>query len=445
MRDAEKGNGEEYDDDAGPLFSMYWKMAAEEDVKMVERWVGDADSILIFTGLFSAAVSALLAVTTLDLLPSPQDTSNFYLRNITQLLSERNATTLSDIPGPPGFFIPWDVTVVNFFWFSSLLMSITCAVMATVVQQWARLYIRYSQPPQRGPRTRARIRAMFYRSVDKLFIKNLGAFLPSYLHLSLIFFLVGLLVYLYTRDKIIFGFVSSLLLVSMGVYLFFTFLPLFQHNSLLYTPLSTLPHTLFALLVGIVLMLIGRRFRCPDWIISDWAFEDVGKKADKFAAKRSETFDDHVLTWSLNSLGDDDEVEKFLQAVPEFFRHTSKTLSSLTDRMRAKFRQIIHGFLDRTFRSSSITEDDIRSRVLICIDASNAALGPNEFLGIFNSILTDPDLQYVWNGIVSKAQNNGDRISIAILKNFGGGAFTTPPQGVGISSGYQAWVPSVSN
>ncbi|KAF8475305.1 hypothetical protein DFH94DRAFT_760562, partial [Russula ochroleuca] len=51
-----------FGDSSGPLFSIYSKAAEGEDKNMAERWQKDADGILIFTGLFSAAVAALLAV-----------------------------------------------------------------------------------------------------------------------------------------------------------------------------------------------------------------------------------------------------------------------------------------------------------------------------------------------------------------------------------------------
>lgn len=47
-------------DSSAPLFSMYNKKAKEHDEKMAESWKGDADGILVFTGLFSAAVAQLL-------------------------------------------------------------------------------------------------------------------------------------------------------------------------------------------------------------------------------------------------------------------------------------------------------------------------------------------------------------------------------------------------
>ena len=40
--------GSNVGDSSGPLFSLYSKVAEEEDNKMVERWQKDADGILIF-------------------------------------------------------------------------------------------------------------------------------------------------------------------------------------------------------------------------------------------------------------------------------------------------------------------------------------------------------------------------------------------------------------
>ncbi|KAI0284421.1 hypothetical protein BC826DRAFT_1109760 [Russula brevipes] len=82
-------------DGSGPLFSMYVERATEYDRRMTNSWKGDADGILVFTyqtGLFSAAVASLAAVSVQDLRPSSQDTSAFYLANIYQLLAAANGT-----------------------------------------------------------------------------------------------------------------------------------------------------------------------------------------------------------------------------------------------------------------------------------------------------------------------------------------------------------------
>ncbi|KAI0246128.1 hypothetical protein BJV78DRAFT_1286703 [Lactifluus subvellereus] len=56
-----------FSDGSGPLFNVYVKMAEEEDNKIADRWQKDADGILIFTGLFPAAVAALAAVSIQDI------------------------------------------------------------------------------------------------------------------------------------------------------------------------------------------------------------------------------------------------------------------------------------------------------------------------------------------------------------------------------------------
>ncbi|KAI0271106.1 hypothetical protein BGY98DRAFT_1067542, partial [Russula aff. rugulosa BPL654] len=54
---------------------MYLDRAIEEDNKMVESWKGDADGMLVFTGLFSAVTATLLSVSVSDIRPNSQNTS----------------------------------------------------------------------------------------------------------------------------------------------------------------------------------------------------------------------------------------------------------------------------------------------------------------------------------------------------------------------------------
>ncbi|KAI9434478.1 hypothetical protein H4582DRAFT_2080835 [Lactarius indigo] len=123
-------------DGSGPIFSMYMEMAMEEDKKMAENWKADADGILIFTGLFSAAVVSLISVSIQDIQPNPQDTSNFYLANIYQTTVNPNIS--ASLPtSPPPFSPPNYAIWVNSLWFMSLVISLTCALLVMLLQQWA--------------------------------------------------------------------------------------------------------------------------------------------------------------------------------------------------------------------------------------------------------------------------------------------------------------------
>ncbi|KAI0002891.1 hypothetical protein BJV74DRAFT_758743, partial [Russula compacta] len=181
------------------LFTIYSKIAEEEDSKMAERWQKDADGIIIFTGLFSAVVATFVAVSIQDIRPNSQDTSAFYLREMYQLQANSNISrpsTSSAVAQPPVFSPPTYAVWVNSLWFLSLVISLTCAMLATSLQQWARRYLRMTQPARCSPHKRARLRAYFANGLDKFRVGWAVEALPALVHLSLFIFFVGLAIYL---------------------------------------------------------------------------------------------------------------------------------------------------------------------------------------------------------------------------------------------------------
>ncbi|KAH9989390.1 hypothetical protein BJV74DRAFT_885207 [Russula compacta] len=89
---------------------MYLQFSEEEDNKMAERWQKDADGIIIFNGLFSAVIAALVAVSIQGLRPNSQDTSAFYLKEMCHLQANPNISrppsAPSNIAQPPAFSPP---------------------------------------------------------------------------------------------------------------------------------------------------------------------------------------------------------------------------------------------------------------------------------------------------------------------------------------------------
>ncbi|KAH9987592.1 hypothetical protein BJV77DRAFT_950110, partial [Russula vinacea] len=125
---------------------MYSKIAEDEDDKMVEHCQRDADGTLIFTGLFSATVGALLTISFPDLKPNSQDTSAFYLQNIYQFQVFGNPNVShplipSTLVKPPAFSPPRYAIWVNSLWFLSLTVSLSGALVATLYRNWAVQYI----------------------------------------------------------------------------------------------------------------------------------------------------------------------------------------------------------------------------------------------------------------------------------------------------------------
>ncbi|KAH9972357.1 hypothetical protein BGW80DRAFT_1206909, partial [Lactifluus volemus] len=206
---------------------------------MTHRWQKDADGILIFTGLFSAALAAFLTVSVQDLKSNPQDTTVFYLANIYQLLADPNisrASILATPVQPPVFSPQKSAVLVNSLWFLSLVISLTSALLATMLQQWARRFLTITQPPLYSPHKRASIRAFFANGVEKFHLPWSVEALPALLHLSLFLFFTGLAIYLFNINHTVFSVVVWWVGLAGGVYGCVTLMPIFWHDSPYYSP-----------------------------------------------------------------------------------------------------------------------------------------------------------------------------------------------------------------
>ena len=112
-----------------------------------------------------------------------------------QLLADPNISRTSILATPatpPPFSPPRYAIWVNSLWFLSLVISLTCALLATLLQQWARRYLTTTQPPRLSPHKRARIRSFFADGVERFRLPLAVETLPTLLHVSLfLFFLVS--------------------------------------------------------------------------------------------------------------------------------------------------------------------------------------------------------------------------------------------------------------
>lgn len=380
-----------FSDGSGALFTMYNEMSEEEDKKMAESWKADADGILVFTGLFSAAVAALVAVTIQDLRPNSQDTSAFYLQNIYQLLADPNRTNVSIPPAlanPPPFSPPSYAVWVNSLWFLSLAISLSCGLLATLLQQWARRYIKITQT-RYSPHKRARIRAFFAEGVEKLHLPWAVEALPTLLHLSLFIFFAGLLIFLFNVHYTVFTAVVWWIGFCTAIYGCVTLMPIFRHDSPYYAPLSSPAW----LLINSAVFAVVQSLRwfddlidCLDFTLRDRvidlgrlslsrAVEGMGKTAEKTALEISSKIDARALKWTFDSLDEDNELERFFAGIPGF------CISNMVSNPRALFirpnkrglSEALIGLIQRTLTSNLISQSGRRRRTLICTDAMHTA------------------------------------------------------------------------
>ena len=381
-------------------------MASEEDKKMAENWKDDADGILIFvrryrlcpwlhllirhpqTGLFSAAVASLISVSIQDLQQNPQDTSNFYLANT--YLATINPNASSSLPTSPPPFIPPNFAIwVNGLWFLSLVISITCALLATLLQQWARRYLKVTQP-RYSPHKRARIRAFFAEGVDKFLLPWAVEALPTMLHLSLFLFFAGLAVFLWNVNLTIFKLVLSWIGLCTALYGCITFIPIFCHDSPYHTPLS-LPAWHFV--TGIQFLTFRalkritysfnsfsvktyRRFRDLADGYGKFLVQGMRKMAEDSAFNSLSEIDTRAFLWTFDCLDEDHELERFFAGLPGFrgSKMVKDPLPDLTTEQRKKLFDTLIGLSDRTSSSDLLPEPVKTRRTVIC----EKALGPKD-------------------------------------------------------------------
>ena len=403
-------------DSSGPIFSMYLEMTEEEDKKMAESWKSDAEGILVFvrlhllvpffkpthesqTGLFSAAVASLISVSIQDIQQNPQDTSNFYLANIYQLLAETNQSNVSiSLPtSPPPFSPPTFAVWVNSLWFLSLAISITCALLATLLQQWARRYLKVTQT-RSSLHKRARIRSFFAEGVKKSLLPLAVEALPTLIHVSLVMFFAGLAVFLWNVNLTIFKVVLSWISICTALYGCITLVPIFRHDSPYYSPLTSLMRPVLLVIISPFLLLyisFYSVFHCFSlcfpcfgmmrifghilrWLDEIWNIIELTPEAA--ALKSSSEVDTRALMWTFDSLDEDHELDRFFSGMPGF--HNSRVLKQplhdLDDQQKLRLLEAVIRLLDRAFSSNSLSNQvkhrraDIYSNAIELVDTPNA-------------------------------------------------------------------------
>ena len=92
------------------------------------------DSLSAQAGLFSASVTAFIIESYAGLSPDPNQQTIVLLQQISQQLSGSVPQSLTSMQDS---FSPTSSTLrVNALWFLSLCLALTCALAATLVQQW---------------------------------------------------------------------------------------------------------------------------------------------------------------------------------------------------------------------------------------------------------------------------------------------------------------------
>lgn len=385
----DQGQFEEIDGSEA-LFAMYMERAWKEDKETAELWKADADSILVFSGLFSATVATAIGLTFPDLKPSPQDKSDFYLANIYQLLASSNGSQITvptTLPDLPTFSPPLSAIWVNSLWFSSLVISLTCALFAILLQQWARSYLTTAHPRYTLLKE-ARIREFLAEGAMKFDLPLVARALRSLHHASFFLFIAGLAVLLFNTQVTVFASVALLVALLTVAYVFFTYVPVFWSNAPFSTPLSPLiwQGILYALATfRRIAWLTHSGFELPSWSRFEEAsrtrfHQGLSRAAEVYAQTHSRELDGRALLWTFKSLNEDQELERFIAGIPSFCssKAIEVPLSCLAgldddglddDGLSGALLSLMH----RTLTSDLVSESVKQRRIRVCTKAMDAA------------------------------------------------------------------------
>ena len=344
------------------------------------------------TGLFSATVATLVSISIQDLKPNSQDTSAFYLANIYQLLSNENGSqviTPPSLSNPAASFTPSKAAVwVNSLWFLSLAIGLTCAFLATFLQQWARRYLRITKP-RRSLHERARIRAFFAEGVERLHLPWTVEALPTLLHISLFLFFAGLGVLLFGVHRTVFKVVVAWVGLCVVVYAYVTALPILHKDSPYHAPLSTF---FWSCVTGMRYAIFPPHDPSPHrhntTIPGSFHTRDLEdnrhrglftqsllKTAEEHAGGLPAEIDYRSLSWTFDSLDEDREFEQFFEGVPGFCNSNAvdNPVRGFIRPNGRKLSNALTGLMNRTLSSSLVSESVKQRRITICTKAISAA------------------------------------------------------------------------
>ncbi|KAI0290714.1 hypothetical protein BC826DRAFT_912919, partial [Russula brevipes] len=190
----------EFTDSSSTLFSLYLSHAEKYDIDQTDGWKAGADGILVFTGLFAAAIATFVIDSYKSLLPDSAGNTVILLTQISQQLDSLSKNgTHAPIEASflqSRFEPPASAILVNVLWFLSLVISLFCALLATLQHRWARRYLRLTHP-HFAIHKRARIRSFFAEGVDRFRVAIVVEAIPALLHVSVFLFLAGLVISLF--------------------------------------------------------------------------------------------------------------------------------------------------------------------------------------------------------------------------------------------------------
>ncbi|KAI0084680.1 hypothetical protein BDY19DRAFT_898097, partial [Irpex rosettiformis] len=183
------------------------KALTEFDRQEIGAYKEDIDSLLTFTGLYSAVLTAFVIVSYPQL---QEDTAGETLQVLRLIAVQTatysviggqlvNSTAAAPSASPP--FQPSAAAIrINALWFASLVISLAVASISIFVKQWLRAYMSFASA---SPQGQLRIRHFRRSGIEAWRVFEIASMLPLLLQISLALFFVGLCIFTFDVHPVI--------------------------------------------------------------------------------------------------------------------------------------------------------------------------------------------------------------------------------------------------
>ncbi|KAI0247728.1 hypothetical protein BJV78DRAFT_1285312 [Lactifluus subvellereus] len=300
----------ESNDPSSKMWAFCISQAEKHDTALAERWKADMDGILIYTGVFSATVAAFIIESYKLLKPDFGEQSVRLLGQVTgQLTAISNGT-----PYPLRRPLTFGPDVMCLF------LGLSCALLATLVQQWTRRYLRLAQYETTQQR-RVRIRTYLFHGMHVFHTRWVVENISLVMHAAIFLFFAGLIDFLFAINDEVARVVLVAFCVLAAAYIVVTALPVIYHQCPYQTPLtSCIWYSRHFFAMGALCL----------FAYSKYIRKKIGRLWDEIhggfyqyvvdGAEDKPENDEGALKLALTSCGDDDQLETFIEAIPSYLR-----------------------------------------------------------------------------------------------------------------------------
>jgi Family of unknown function (DUF6535) len=283
-------------------------------------------SISFQAGLYSAALTAFVVPNLQNLQVVPADQSTYYQNQTVQMLgqiSQQLASTgdqISTNPIPPSpyptFHSSAGVRRVNLLWLISLVYSLSAALLATLVRQWARAYMRVFQQ-SRNPLKAVRIRLFLFEGSKRL--PSIAELIPGLFHISLILFIWGLGDFILQIDTTAFFLTAIPISLCVTLYLYCVVESIRNPQSPYRSPFSSFIWFLIQKLRRNIYNRIRIGLVNP---VQDFQVTSMEAHLEQAAMEQTEdrkNRDVRAVQWLVNNINESNEMQAFVLAISGSF------------------------------------------------------------------------------------------------------------------------------